>query len=206
MESLSRSRPRTFPTIIILHVALLTAVRPTSLPNMKITQFALSRDNGGKQIIFTSSIWCRDRSTKCRRIGIKAIGNMPKTIKIWRFMAFTNQVCVYDDLLEYSNLYNGLQPSFDWLFLQPNDIAKVNCICNFFTGQNVGQNSFINYIELSFKRTYPGSELEIISQCTSYGGQWFLRSTLRVLQNSLITMFNGHCESTTFERYGNLMG
>lgn len=65
---------------------------------------------------------------KNRNGGIKAVGEVPRRIQIistilWRRTALDGKLCVFDDLEEYINIRNLLQPATVHFFLQQNDRA-----------------------------------------------------------------------------------
>lgn len=128
----------------------MTAFRPTSLATMNITHFDRINDNGDEVINLTSAMECKDCSTKCQNVVIKAIGNMPKTIKTWHIMTFDNQMCAYHDIVQYMRICNELKPGFDRFLLQPNDLANVNCRRNFLP-INMLKGLFMSYIKLACK-------------------------------------------------------
>lgn len=79
-SSLSRETPKTFLTRLIFNVALITAMRPSSLWQLRMSQFERRRVNGEIAWVITGTMGSRDGVSKTERSVSKAVNDKPVQI------------------------------------------------------------------------------------------------------------------------------
>lgn len=203
--SLSRDSPSGFQNRLVFTVGILTAMRPTALATLKLSQFQKIRLGDDTVWKITGCVGSTSGSSKTAGGGWKAIGQSPTEVCIWNEDYADGSINFYKDIDEYMSIRESVAPTLDRFFLGIH--GRATCRNKFFKGQAMGKNLFLRVVKhCCSDEGINGSGTK--SWVTTHG----LRGTLATLlfqaghADSSVSLRTGHRDPRSLKSYQNLRG
>lgn len=204
---LSRATPASFQCRLLFGIALMTAMRPTELRLLRLSQFSKLCMSGEEVWKICSRVGSIDGTSKTSHGGWNAVNSKPKEVIIWNITSLGGSVNIYADIEEYMAMRNEIiiEKDNDRFFAAINKSATSRK--HFFKGQPLGEHSMRRIIQSAC----------LINNITGSGGNagivtHSLRGTVATLlleagtPYSAITMRTGHKQVDSLKHYQNLRG
>ena len=202
---LSRDTPKSFQARLVFDVALITAMRPTALVNLTVSQFRNITLRGENVWRIREAVGSRSGASKTRTGGWKDASVKPLEVTVWNSSSLGGLLNVYRDIDDYLKIREDMGLESDRFLLGYN--AKGTEFSSYFEKQHLGRNSFSKIVK-TVCASLGISGTGVKHGMTTHG----LRGTVTTLlveaghSDSSIAMRTGHCDPRSLKNYQNLQG
>ena len=139
-SELARDKAKSFPARLVFDVALVTALRPSTLVHLTTTHFTQLKLRGEMVWRIRQAVGSRSSSSKTNAGGQKIAGEKPVETLVWDPPALGGIINIFEDIDDYMSVRMHMLVVSDIFFLDYK--ASGATMSNFFKNQHLGRDTF----------------------------------------------------------------